>query len=68
MTDSRTYIRVHDGFLDHPKIQGLSDRAIRLLLEMWTWCSRYLTDGSMPLNLWDRRGTAKARRELVTAG
>lgn len=68
MTDTRTYIRVHDGMTDHPKIEGLSDRAFRLLIETWCWCSRHLTDGSMPRHLWDRRGTKKTRHELITAG
>jgi hypothetical protein len=66
--DGRTYIRVHDGMPDHPKVETLSDRAFRLLVETWCWSSRHLTDGRVPRNIWLRRGTPKARRELVTAG
>jgi hypothetical protein len=66
--DSRTYIRVHDGMPDHPKIDGLSDRAFRLLIETWCWCSRHLTDGVVPKRYWQRRSTPAARRELVSAG
>jgi hypothetical protein len=66
--DERTYIRVHDGMPDHPKIDGLSDRAFRLLVETWCWCSRHLTDGRVPTTTWVKRGTPKARAELMAAG
>lgn len=68
MADDRTYIKVHDGMPDHPKIDGLSDRGFRLLIETWCWCSRHLTDGRVPQTTWLKRGTAAARRELVAAG
>jgi hypothetical protein len=66
--DGRTYIRVHDGMPDHPKVETLSDRAFRLLIETWCWSARHLTDGRMPRAVWNRRATPKARRELVDAG
>lgn len=66
--DERTYIRVHDGMPDHPKVEALSDKAFRLLVATWCWCSRHLTDGRVPLAVWRKRGTPKARRELVDAG
>lgn len=68
MADPRTYIRVHDGMPDHPKIDGLSDAAFRLLVTTWCWCSRHLTDGHVPAATWRKRGTPKTRRELVDAG
>jgi hypothetical protein len=68
MADDRTYIRVHDGMDDHPKIVGLSDGAFRLLMRAWSYCSRQLTDGRLPDAAWKDRGTPKARRELVDAG
>lgn len=68
MTDGRTFIRVHDGLPDHPKIFALSDRAFRLLIESWCWCSRHLTDGFIPGAAWRKRGTARARVELLAAG
>lgn len=68
MADDRTYIKLHDGMPDHPKIDGLSDKAFRLLIETWCWCSRHLTDGAIPRSTWVKRGTPKTRRELVTAG
>lgn len=68
MPDDRTYIRVHDGMDDHPKIVGLSDGAFRLLMRAWSYCSRQLTDGRLPEAAWRDRGTPKSRRELVDAG
>lgn len=68
MADARTYIRVHDGMPDHPKVDPLSDVAFRLLIAGWCWCSRHLTDGVMPAGTWAKRGSARARRELLTAG
>lgn len=68
MADDRTYIRLHDGMPDHPKVESLSDRAFRLLVETWCWCSRHLTDGRVPAAIWAKRGTPKARRELLAAG
>jgi hypothetical protein len=68
MADSRTYIKVHDGMPDHPKIDGLSDAAFRLLVTTWCWCSRHLTDGHVPAATWKKRGTARTRGQLVAAG
>lgn len=68
MADDRTYIKLHDGMLDHPKIDPLSDAAFRLLIGSWCWCSRHLTDGVMPAATWNRRGSARVRAELVAAG
>jgi hypothetical protein len=68
VADDRTYIKVHDGIEDHPKILPLSDAAFRLLMTTWGWCSRHLTDGHVPAAIWAKRGTPKARKELVAAG
>lgn len=65
--DDRTYIRVHDGMPDHPKIAGLSDKAFRLLIELWAYSSRHLTDGRIPSVIAKKRG-AKARDELSATG
>lgn len=68
MPDERTYIRVHDGMPDHPKVEPLSDAAFRLLVNTWCWSSRQLTDGRIKEASWVKRGTPKTRAELVTAG
>jgi hypothetical protein len=68
MPDTRTYIRVHDGLDEHPKVEGLSDAAFRLLVSAWCYCSRNLTDGRLTDAAWRKRGTPKARRELLAVG
>lgn len=66
--DSRTYIRVHDGMPDHPKVDPLSDAAFRLLVTTWCWNSRYLTDGHVPAAMRAKRGKPKVWEELIAAG
>jgi hypothetical protein len=66
--DPRTYITVHDGMPDHPKIEGLSDRAFRMLVSCWCFCSKNTTDGFIKQPSWEKRGTAKFRQELIDAG
>ncbi|SDD42706.1 hypothetical protein [Auraticoccus monumenti] len=66
--DPRTYITVHDGMPDHPKIEGLSDAAFRLLVTCWCWCSKNRTDGHIKQSSWSKRGTARARKELIDEG
>jgi hypothetical protein len=68
VADDRTYIRVHDGMDEHPKVEPLSDAAFRLLMRSWFYCSRNRTDGRMPDAIWKKRGTPKTRRELIDAG
>lgn len=68
MTDARTYIKVHDGMPEHPKVEALSDGAFRLLVSCWCYCSRNLTDGRITNAAWAKRGTPKVRRELMAAG
>jgi hypothetical protein len=68
VADDRTYIRVHDGMDEHPKIEPLSDGAFRLLMRSWFYCSRNRTDGRMPDAIWKKRGTPRTRRELIDAG
>lgn len=63
--DERTFITVHDGMPDHPKIDELSDAAFRLLVRLWCWCSRNRTDGFIREATWSKSGTAKTRRELL---
>lgn len=66
--DDRTFIKLHDGMPEHPKVDGLSDRAFRALIESWCWCSRQLSDGYVPIKTWKKRVTPKVTRELTEAG
>lgn len=63
-----TWIALHDGMPDHPKIEDLSDRAFRALVTLWCWCGRHLTDGAVTAKVWRKHTTPSVRRELVTAG
>lgn len=66
--DERTFIFLHDGMPEHPKIEALSDRAFRVLLDLWCWCSRTLANGFVPEAVWVKRtGSAKVRKELLAA-
>jgi hypothetical protein len=64
MADDRTYIKVHDGIEDHPKIATLSDRSFRILVTTWGWCSRHKTNGRVPDAVWRKRAPTKVREEL----
>jgi hypothetical protein len=62
------YIAVANTMPRHPKIECLSDKAFRLVVESWCYCSEQMTDGRIDGKKWTRMGTAKARQELVEAG
>jgi hypothetical protein len=68
VAEDRPFIRVHEGMPDHPKIEGLSDRAFRFLMETWCWCARHRNDGLIKASAWSKRGTPRLRRELIEAG
>jgi hypothetical protein len=68
LADERTYIKLHDGMPDHPKVDTLSDKGFRHLVESWCWCSRHLTDGRMPLATFLKRTTPRTRKELIATG
>lgn len=65
---AQIFIKVHEDMPDHWKIEPLSDRAFRLLVETWCWCKRLSNDGMMTAPTWERRGTARTRAELERAG
>lgn len=66
--DPREFIRVHSGMPEHPKVEPLSDKAFRCLIEAWCLCRRARNDGRIPKQVWTKRWPAKARREVVAAG
>jgi hypothetical protein len=43
-----TWLRLDDGFPDHPKVGGLSDKAFRLHVSALCYSARHLTDGFIP--------------------
>lgn len=68
--DDRTYIRLHDGMPDHPKVVGLSDAAFRLYVESLCWSGRHLTDGMVSAAALRRMGgwSPESIKELAEAG
>lgn len=63
--DNRVYITLHNGMPEHRKVDALSDGAFRLLIDLWCLCSRNEWDGKVPAATWAKRGTPKARAELL---
>jgi len=63
--DKRAYITVHDGMTEHSKIETLSDKAFRCLIDLWCWCARNTSDGKVSESVWLKRTTPKVRAELL---
>jgi hypothetical protein len=61
-----TWLRLDDGFCEHPKVAGLSARAFRAHLEALCYSARYLTDGIVPKKA--RKCSGKIESELQVAG
>lgn len=58
------WVRMDDGFDEHPKVLGLSDKAFRAHVSAMCYCARRLTDGVVPT----ARIKARQARELIEAG
>ena len=43
-----TWVRLDDVFVDHPKVEALSDAAFRLHVRAMSYCARFSTDGEIP--------------------
>jgi hypothetical protein len=61
------YIRVDVLLPEHPKVEGLSDKAFRALVTLWCYCGRQRTDGAVTRKQWEA-WPPKVRAELITAG
>ena len=62
---NREYIRIDVDLPDHEKLDGMSDKAFRTLIELWCWCGRHLTDGFVRDAKWKTFGTPAARQQLI---
>lgn len=62
-----TWVRLDDAMPDHPKIDGLTDRAFRWLIRSWCHAARYHTDGHLPAS-YTKRVPPRVRDELLDAG
>jgi len=64
-----TWIRIDDGFVDHPKIVKLSLAAFHLHMAGLCYAARHATDGAVPkAALPGLNGTRRDAAELVRAG
>jgi hypothetical protein len=63
-----TWVRIDDGFPEHPKMLGLSDAAFRLHIHALCYCARALTDGFIPVSWLANGKHRKAAQSLVAAG
>lgn len=61
------YIRVDVLLMEHPKIEGLSDKAFRVLMDLWCYCGRNRNDGIVTDKRW-KAVPPKVRKELLDAG
>jgi hypothetical protein len=65
--DRRTYVRVHDGLTDHPKIIEVGGEAAWLYISALCYSSRQLTDGLVPKRLIRRLTDLNAPEALASA-
>ncbi len=60
------WVKIDDGFIDHPKIARLSDRAFRVHIRALCYSAQHLTDGFLPASVFDPvlNRMQRASREL----
>ena len=68
MSADRLFIKVHNGFPEHRKTAGLSDKGFRHLVEAWCFCSRNLNDGLITKAQSSKLFTPRTLSELIAAG
>lgn len=61
------WVRLDDNFADHPKVIALSDSAFRTYIVSLCYSNRQLTDGYIPLAVYDRIGKKGDGADLVDA-
>jgi hypothetical protein len=66
--DTRTYITIHDGMPENPKVECLSDKAFRVWITLLCYSSRNLTDGHIKDLAWRKRVSPRIRAELIDNG
>lgn len=62
------FFKISIKLMEHPKVEKLSDKAFRALIDLWLYCARYRTDGMVDADAWRRRTSSKAQQELVAVG
>ena len=59
------WVKLDDGFPDHPKVVGLTDEALREYVRSLCYAARYETDGIVPDQV---AANGSVREELLAAG
>lgn len=62
------WVKLDDGFTDHPKIAALSDSAFRTFVTALCYCNKNLTDGFVPALIARQISTPKGLKELCAVG
>jgi hypothetical protein len=65
--DHRTFVRLDQGYDEHPKVMPLSDSAFRAHVESMCWASRNEGKWRIPKPLASKKWRPKVLRELVEA-
>lgn len=64
-----SWVKLDDGFPDHPKVRALSPQAFRAYITVLCYCARYLTDGAVSRSVLKTMGIrARDVAELGVAG
>lgn len=63
------WVKLDEGFYDHPKFLRVSPHAVAVAIAGLAYCNRHLTDGHIPAEaLPGLRGTTAQANQLVDAG
>lgn len=65
--DPRTFVRIHDGYDEHPKVGPITDAAFRAHIEAILWSSRNDGNPHIPKGLARKKWRPKVIDELVAA-
>jgi hypothetical protein len=65
--ETMSWVKLDDGFADHPKVSDLSDAAFRLHITALCWIARQETDGVVSEKQARKMGAPRHIDELVTA-
>ena len=61
------WVKLDDGFTDHPKIASLSDSAFRTFVTALCYCNKNLTDGFVPALIARQISTPRGLKEIGRA-
>jgi hypothetical protein len=62
------WVRLDDGFADHPKVVRVGDAGLAMFVRGLCYCNRHLTDGEIPFEAAKHMGHHRTAKALVDAG